>query len=157
MTLNKDEAYKQAIQAYEFLTKKYKSPKDIPKKAWIKGKDIEVGKWYLWAYPGHNSESEFSGNVYTQQHLIMITKNLTQDLTDLWYFTGVNQWGTKTNQLFTFDQNGLVEWNAKEKLEIYFNSFNINTKEKYVVGPLEYGSEFSFFINWNESPWEVKG
>jgi hypothetical protein len=166
MTLNKDEAYEQAIQAYNVLTKKYKSPKDIPEEAWITGNDMEIGKWYLWVDGGHDSASY--GEKFMEQHIVMVPEmfegygsriQTIKDFDALWYLTGIDE-GQGTYNLYKI-KKGVSEWMPKEQLTITLDSFGLAESEvhmgskKWIVGPLEYDSK-SLFMNWQESPFEVK-
>lgn len=154
MTLNDDEAYEQAIQVYDVLTKKYKFPKDIPEEAWITGNDMEIGKWYLWVDGG------FYGDIGGEQHIIMVPemfegyrsrKQTIKDFDALWYLTRIND---GTYNLYK-RKEGVIEWMPKEQLTITMDSFGLAESEKWVVGPLEYDSK-SLFMNWHENPLEVK-
>lgn len=160
MTLNDDEAYEQAIQAYAYLTKKYKSPKDIPEEAWITGNDMEIGKWYLWVDGGHSSTSY--GEEFMEQHIIMVPEmfegyrsriQTIKDFDALWYLTGKDE-EQGTYKLYR-KKNGVIEWMPKEQLTITLDSFGLAESEKWVVGPLEYDSK-SLFMNWQENPWRAK-
>ena len=77
-----------AKKAYQFLINRYKTPLDIPKNAWMQGKDMEVGKWYLWTDGG----SEEKGPTHLQ-YIIMIPElfnNKVQTVNNfdaLWYLT----------------------------------------------------------------------
>ncbi len=163
MTLNKDEAYKQAIQAYADLTKKYKSPKDIPKEAWITGNDMEIGKWYLWVGGGGDAfEVSAPTWVAYEQHLVMVPEmwkghpsriQTIKDFDALWYLTRIDE-EQGTYNLYKIKE-GVIEWMPKEQLTITLNSFGLDEYSKYVIGPLEYDFK-SFFMNWDESPLEVK-
>ena len=158
MTLDEGEAYKQAIQAYTALTKKYKSPKDIPEDVWVTGNDMEIGKWYLWVDGGHDLDL---GVEFSEQHLIMIPKmfegrsriQTIKDFDVLWYLTGIDGGQVRYN-LYRKNKE-VIEWMPKELLTITLDSFGLVESKKYVIGPLEYDSK-SFFMNWQESPFEVK-
>tara|TARA_S200002703_G_scaffold96949_1_gene83763 strand:+ start:6487 stop:6969 length:483 start_codon:yes stop_codon:yes gene_type:complete len=159
MTLNEPEAYKQGIQAYDTLTKKYKSPKDIPEKAWITGRDMEIGKWYLWVDGGHYSD--FKEDEFLQQHIVMIPetigmyrtrKQTIKDFDALWYLSDIND---GKYQLYRKKENGVLGWAPKGKLTITLDSFGLVEGKKYVIGPLEYDFK-SLFMNWDSNPLEVK-
>ena len=121
MTVNKKEAYEQAIQAYAALTKKYKFPTDIPEEAWITGNDMEVGKWYLWVQGGYESIS--SGDKFMQQDIVMVPEifkgrsnpQTIKDFKGLWYLTGKDKDQGTSNPYKR--KEGVIEWMPKENLK----------------------------------------
>ena len=159
-----DRLYQQAIDAYELLIQAYKTPLDIPQNAWIKGKDIEVGKWYLWVTEG--GRYQISGEISAQQHIIMIPESFNgegqtaQEFDALWYLHGSN------SQLFitdydpetgveSYDDKENMQWHGIRDLELELESFGIVSEQNWVIGPLDeldIPLEFMNFLNWNSNP-----
>ena len=155
---------KQAIDAYELLIQAYKTPLDIPQNAWIKGKDIEVGKWYLWVYGG--GDYQISNEISREQYIIMIPEyyngegQTAQDFNVLWFLHGPNA------NLFDADyidshyaDKENMQWHDIRDLELELESFGIVPETNWIVGPLDELDillEFMNFLNWTENPLEVK-
>lgn len=149
-----------AKKAYQFLINRYKTPLDIPKNAWMQGKDMEVGKWYLWTDGG----SEEKGPTHLQ-YIIMIPElfnNKVQTVNNfdaLWYLTSpVSKLYyplTKKKSLFAEELKVLLQWYSKEYLDITLESFGLAENEFWVLGPLQHLPKP--FMNWGDyNPWEVK-
>ena len=142
-----------AKKAYQFLIDKYNTPLDIPKNAWMQGKDMEIGKWYLWVNQGKTYQFDIPS---TEQHIIMIPElhhdkvQTVKDFNVLWYLHGPNF------KLFNTGLSEGTKWHSKEDLDIELESFGLVEESYFVVGPLEYGGGVDF-INWgSKNPWEVK-
>lgn len=161
--VEEEEARIKAKEAYQFLINKYKTPLNIPKNDWMQGKDMEIGKWYLWVNEG--SRYQTSNKVSTEQHIIMIPElfndrvQTIKNFDALWYLHGPNY------RLFNadLDDDGVtylkrneMEWHSKADLDIELDAFGLREKEYWVVGPLEYDDRGEF-INWgSKNPWDVK-
>ncbi len=158
------EAIIKAKEAYQFLINKYKTPLNIPKNAWMQGKDMEIGKWYLWVNEG--SRYQTSNKVSTEQHIIMIPGlfndrgQRVKDFDALWYLHGPNFslfQADSDDDDSTYLKKNEMEWYSKADLDIELDDFGLMENAYWVVGPLEYGNKEEF-INWgSKNPWEVKG
>ena len=156
------EAIIKAMEAYQFLINKYKTPLDIPENAWMQGKDMEIGKWYLWVNEGRRYQT--SNKVSSEQHIIMIPKlfnNKVQTVKNfdaLWYLHGPNFslfQADLDDDDSTYLKKNEMEWYSKADLDIELDDFGLMHKWNFVVGPLEYGERE--FLNWGlKNPWEVK-
>ena len=158
------DALKQALERYELLISKYKTPLDIPKNDWVQGRVMEVGKWYLWADGGgrYKTSDEWS----REQHIIMIPKifeskvQTSKDFDALWYLSGTNHKLFDANyidELYLDKEN--MQWHGILDLELELDSFGIQPTSYWVIGPLEeldIPLEYRGFLNWNHNPLEVK-
>lgn len=166
-----DRLYQQAIDAYELLIQAYKTPLDIPQNAWIKGKDIEVGKWYLWVQGGESYQ--ISDEISAQQHIIMIPESLNgegqtaQEFDALWCLQGknINYFGDNSQLFITdydpetgvksYDDKENMQWQSIRVLELELESFGLEGGQNWVIGPLDeldIPLEFINFLNWNSNP-----
>ena len=158
-----DRLYQQAIDAYELLIQAYKTPLDIPQNAWIRGKDIEVGKWYLWVHGG--GSYQISDDNW-QQHIIMIPESFNgegqtaQEFDALWYLHGPNSQLFFTNYdpetgVESYDDRKYAKWHSIRDLELELESFGLVGDQNWVIGPLDeldIPLEFMNFLNWKSNP-----
>tara|TARA_R110001632_G_scaffold45321_1_gene115224 strand:- start:3672 stop:4199 length:528 start_codon:yes stop_codon:yes gene_type:complete len=171
------DALKQALERYELLISKYKTPLDIPtddvrfeeSEDWVQGRVMEVGKWYLWVDGGNRYKRThpFRTNmVSSEQHIIMIPKifegklQTVKDFDALWYLTGPNSKLFDANYIdgYYIDEEN-IQWHDIKDLKLGLDSFGIPLTSNWVIGPLE-GLDMLLksmdFLNWNHNPLEVK-
>ena len=154
------DALQQALERYEMLISKYKTPLDIPKNAWILGNDMEVGKWYLWVLDGGRYKT--SNEISREQHIIMIPEKFNgklqnfQDFDALWYLSAANQKLFDANyidELYLDKEN--MQWHGILDLELELDSFGIQPTSYWVIGPLEeldMPLKSMDFLNWKDNP-----